>query len=114
MLCICLVILMIACAHSACVDRRTMIARGQDWVNRQIPYSQTGTEGGYRTDCSGFISMCWGLDKPGKPTSGFGSVSTKITKDSLVGGDALVCPGTHITLFVEWADSSKSHYIGME
>jgi hypothetical protein len=33
------------------------IARAQDWVNRHVPYSQTGSYGGYRTDCSGTIEL---------------------------------------------------------
>jgi len=42
-----------------CVARSTMISRGQDWVNKHVPYSQEKTYDGYRTDCSGFVSMCW-------------------------------------------------------
>lgn len=42
-----------------CVARSTMIARGQSWVDKHVPYNQQGSYDGYRTDCSGFVSMCW-------------------------------------------------------
>lgn len=42
-----------------CIARTTIISRGQDWVDKHVPYSQSGTHDGYRTDCSGFVSMCW-------------------------------------------------------
>jgi hypothetical protein len=42
-----------------CVARNTMIARGQSWVDKHVPYNQQGSYEGYRTDCSGFVSMCW-------------------------------------------------------
>lgn len=42
-----------------CIARTTIISRGQDWVDKHVPYSQTGSHDGYRTDCSGFVSMCW-------------------------------------------------------
>lgn len=56
------------------------MARGQKWVDKNVPYNQNKTYDGYRTDCSGFVSMCWGVAKPGVSTQGFGSVSTRITK----------------------------------
>lgn len=50
------------------MDRKDIIARGQVWVDKNVPYSQTGTHDGYRTDCSGFVSMCWQLPKDGPST----------------------------------------------
>ncbi len=97
-----------------CVSRSTMIARGQDWVDKHVPYSQSGTHDGYRTDCSGFVSMCWELPKPGHTTSTLPGVSTSISKAELQNGDALLCPGTHVVLFAGWSDSSRTHYTGME
>ncbi len=93
-----------------CVARSTMIARGQDWVDKHIPYNKTYD--GYRTDCSGFVSMCWQLPTPGHTTSTLPGVSSTISRGELQPGDAILCPGTHVVLFAGWADSS--HYIGME
>ena len=42
-----------------CISRQTIIARGQDWVDKHVPYDQGKTHDGYRTDCSGFVSMSW-------------------------------------------------------
>ena len=36
-----------------------MNSRGQVWVDKHVPYNHEGTYDGYRTDCSGFVSMCW-------------------------------------------------------
>lgn len=96
-----------------CVARSTIISRGQDWVDKHVPYSQSGTHDGYRTDCSGFVSMCWQLSKPGLTTSTMGSVSHSISKNDLQPGDALLCEGKHIALFAGWSDSTKAHYTCM-
>lgn len=37
-----------------------------------------------------------------------------VNKGDLSPGDALLCPGTHVTLFVNWADSGKTSYVMME
>lgn len=90
-----------------------MIARGQDWVNKNVPYSQSKTYDGYRTDCSGFVSMCWMLSKPGLTTSTLGSVSRAINKDDLQPGDAMNCASRHVVLFAGWSSSSRTNYISM-
>ncbi len=95
-----------------CVARSTMIARGQSWVDQHVPYNQGGTHDGYRTDCSGFVSMCWQLATPGLTTSTLPSASSTIGRDALQPGDAILCPGTHVVLFAGWSDSS--HYVAME
>lgn len=100
-------------ATAPCVSRSSIIQRGQNWVDKKVPYSQTKTYDGYRTDCSGFVSMCWGLSKPGLSTTGLGSQTTRITKDNLLKGDALIYPSVHVVLFVEWADAKKNSYVGM-
>jgi hypothetical protein len=58
-----------------------MLARGQDWVDKKIPYSQTKTYDGYRTDCSGYVSMIWELAKPGLTTFTMHTVAHNISKD---------------------------------
>lgn len=96
-----------------CVQRGTILAHGQSWVDKHVPYNQGGSYDGYRTDCSGFVSMCWELARPGLTTSTLGSVSRTISKDELQGGDALLNEGSHVVLFAGWADGSRSTYIGM-
>src|SRR5690242_7901315 len=42
--------------------REEILARAQVWVDRKVPYSMSRYwSDGYRQDCSGFISMAWGL-----------------------------------------------------
>ena len=79
-----------------------------------MPYNQGGTYDGYRTDCSGFVSMCWELSKPGLTTQTMHTHASNISKDQLLHGDALNCDSEHILLFAGWSDSSKTHFIGME
>lgn len=97
-----------------CIGRSTIISRGQNWVDKHVPYNQGGTYDGYRTDCSGFVSMAWMLSKPGLTTYTMGSVSHGISKDSLAAGDAMNCASRHILLFAGWSDSSRTHYVSME
>lgn len=97
-----------------CIARTTIISRGQDWVDKHVPYSQTGSHDGYRTDCSGFVSMCWQLSKPGQTTSTLHNFANNITKNDLLPGDAIICEGHHVALFAGWSDSTKTKYIVME
>lgn len=92
--------------------RSTIISRGQAWVDAHVPYNKVYD--GYRSDCSGFVSMTWGLPKPGHTTETLPGVSSKIDKNQLQPGDALLCPGTHVTLFVSWTDGSKGSYVMMQ
>lgn len=92
--------------------RRAAIARGLEWLEDDVPYSQTRTHEGYRTDCSGFVSMCWQLGTSFS-TADFAASSSKWkalpSYESLVPGDALVRRVSgqgHIVLFVGWDDDS--------
>ena len=51
-------------------DAAPMLDRAFDWIHRAVPYCQctSGAVGGYRTDCSGFVSVAWGLPPPGRTT----------------------------------------------
>lgn len=97
-----------------CVARSTMIARGQSWVDKHVPYNQQGSYDGYRTDCSGFVSMCWELARPGLTTFTMHTVAHNIEKGALAPGDAMNCDSRHIVLFAGWTDGSQSKYVAME
>ena len=110
-------------------------------VVRGVPYSQarwalvngslipTSTKNasslGYRTDCSGFASMCYGLlDANGNPysecTAGFGAKGSKkyfqITKAQLLPGDMVLAsavwgaPGPHAIIFDGWVDAAQTQF----
>ena len=72
-------------ASQSCVSRADVIAKGMEWVRDHVPYSQSGSHEGYRTDCSGFASCCWRLSKPGLTTRDFVSagVCSQTSKDQL-------------------------------
>lgn len=97
-----------------CIARSTILARGQVWVDNHVPYNQQGTYDGYRTDCSGYVSMCWGLARPGLSTYTMHTVASNINKGDLAPGDALNCDTTHIVLFAGWVDAAQTKYIGMQ
>lgn len=132
------------------------VMRGQVWVDvlrgydasgtpvYGVPYSQsryayedgslvpTGTAGastkGYRTDCSGFVSLAWRLrDSYGRPYStstwemaNRTSTYRQITKADLRVGDALLkstkwAPGGgHVVLFAGWTDATQTSYYALE
>ena len=83
---------------------------------------------GWRTDCSGFVAMCWdlrdALGRPQSPTTmdyrANPSRWYKITKADLKPGDMmLVCaewgaPYSHAVLFTGWVDAAKTQYWAVE
>ncbi len=104
---------MLACATPGLpdVNRSTVLSRANTWVAEKLPYSQTvchtDANGTYRTDCSGFISMAWGLTSS-YVTSTLPSVSTVIDKTALQPGDILDLPSTHVVMFVGWYDEAHT------
>lgn len=108
------------------ISRKDVIARGQFWVQKHIPYSQTATypdpQGTrYRTDCSGFVSMALHANAPGLNTVGLPSIVHGINWNDLKPGDLVgtLGPGTggddgHVTLFLAWADAAHKNYKTLE
>jgi len=115
------------------IDRGTILARAQKWVDLHVPYSQTAWRTpsgvaatrttGYRMDCSGFVSMSWALlDVDGRPlsltTSTLPSVSTPIIKSQLQPGDMMLttsaAPYRHALIFGGWYDAAKTKYYAYE
>ncbi len=95
------------------------VARAQVWVNAGIPYNQRGYYQGYREDCSGYVSMAWGLATPGLTTPTFTTVGHYLTGSSqLQRGDALLNSASgnagHVVLFDAWANAAHTSYWGYE
>lgn len=88
--------------------RRNVIERALTWTSRGVPYSQSGWYRGYRMDCSGFVSMAWGLDQS-YTTWSLPEVSRPIPKYQLQAGDILLGPG-HVVIFGAWANAQKTRY----
>jgi len=97
-----------------CVTPASIIDRAEVWVKAKVPYNQGGDYGGYREDCSGYVSMCWDSAKPGHTTETLGEISKEITKAELAAGDALLCASEHVVLFGGWADASHTQYVAYE
>jgi hypothetical protein len=101
------------------VSRDTAIERAWFWVNNNVQYSQTATypaPGGvrYRTDCSGFVSMCLMLPAPGPSTSYLNGYSSGISKANLKKGDFLNLPGVHCVLFQRWTNDAHTRFMLFE
>jgi len=93
--------------------RRDAIERGFEWYDDHVPYSQTRSHEGYRTDCSGFVSMCW-MTGTSYTTASFisGAASSSLASyNSLQPADALVYRSGshgHIVLFLGWNDTAHT------
>jgi hypothetical protein len=101
-------------ATSACaITRDAVLTRAKTWIASPVPYSQAKYFGGYRTDCSGYVSMCWNTGTSWS-TSTFHSVAKLITAAELLPGDAMLKAGTHIRLFEGWSDAAHTKYVAWE
>lgn len=107
------------------LSRSTILARADRWVKLGVSYSQSAYFEGYRTDCSGYVSMAWALTSNGRPISlstaslDAPNVSVAITKDALQPGDLILRPSDqpgassgHAVIFAGWADQAHTKYYG--
>ncbi|MFE7610068.1 MULTISPECIES: peptidoglycan-binding protein [Streptomyces] len=107
--------------HDMSLTRQQILARAQTWVDARVPYVWNGYwSDGYRQDCSGFISMAWGLSA-NHWTGDIHNWGVRISKDALQPGDMLLYhnpanpqKGSHVVLFAGWTDSSHTRYVVME
>jgi hypothetical protein len=105
---------------AAKISRAQIIANAKTWhphTAQRVPYSQSKTHNGYRTDCSGYASMALQLGKPGLNTVGLAnsSISTRISMSQLKQGDLVIdATGTsntrHVVIFEKWANSAHTSY----
>ncbi|MET9498878.1 peptidoglycan-binding protein [Streptomyces sp. NPDC006552] len=101
--------------------RAAIIQRAQTWVEAKVPYAMNKYwKDGYRQDCSGYVSMAWGL--PGNEWTGsLAKFATRITKAGLEPGDILLFhnpknpeKGSHVTIFGGWTDHTRNSYFAYE
>ena len=109
----------------AYVTRAAALARARSWVNDDVTYDQgrcfTNGYGDYRTDCSGLVSLAWGLGGRGDTwaTVNLDERSTAIAAADLLPGDALLRytgdeHTNHTALFVRWSDSARTKPVVIE
>ncbi|WP_371503098.1 hypothetical protein OG871_38035 [Kitasatospora sp. NBC_00374] len=94
------------------IARSEIIARAQNWVDQAVPYSQSlwhsDSNGSYRQDCSGLVSMAWHLGSS-RVTSTLDDVSTRLgSLDDLQPGDMIDNITSHVVLFAGWTDGSHN------
>jgi hypothetical protein len=103
---------------ASAITRASILARAQSWIDARVPYSQTHYYHGYRTDCSGFTSMCWMLRSGGHPlslsTRTLHDVSHWIAAEQLKPGDCLLREGHHARIFYGWVDATHTLYVCYE
>jgi len=99
-----------ATAHA--ITRDAVLDRAHNWVAKKVRYSQSSTFGGYRRDCSGFVSMAWKLGRSYTSTT-IRSVAKRVPLSKLKPGDAIRTPG-HVAIFVKWANRARTRYVAME
>ena len=88
--------------------------RALAWVEQKVPYNQTAWwvnfDGSYRQDCSGYVSMAWGLDQAiDFWTGNLDTVSHVIPAAQLLPGDILLS-ATHTVLFAGWANGAHTAF----
>ncbi len=93
-----------------------ILARARTWTSIKVGYSQgkpyyPDNQTGYRPDCSGFVTMAWGLSNQpngGLNTDGLATVSHQISKEELQPGDILLNTraDAHVVLFGGWIDAN--------
>ncbi|MFJ7276621.1 hypothetical protein [Kitasatospora sp. NPDC098663] len=94
------------------ISRSEIIARAQNWVDQAVPYSQSlwhsDSNGSYRQDCSGLVSMAWHLGSS-RVTSTLDDISTQLgSLDDLQPGDMIDNISTHVVLFAGWTDGNHN------
>ncbi|RKT54808.1 C40 family peptidase [Saccharothrix australiensis] len=102
------------------ITRAEVVERARSWLNPPVPYDMKGYKDGWRTDCSGYVSMAWKLDSS-LNTETLPDVSHRIEKDDLRAGDVLMIGGPntggvygHATIFERWTDETRTRYWAFE
>jgi len=110
-----------------CAGLDAVFSRARTWLTAwpgggPVPYLSSNAAGdlfgGYRRDCSGYVSMALGLPGPGLNTITLAAHSTVIGKPEMQPADLMIKPAPggagHVVLFAAWTDNSMSSYWGYE
>ncbi|MET9634221.1 hypothetical protein ABZX92_42885, partial [Lentzea sp. NPDC006480] len=102
------------------ITRSEVQRRARSWIDARVPYSQTSWYnnqfGSYRQDCSGYVSMAWGLDNS-YTTWTLPQFMDTIARSDLQLGDALWKHDSsqqHIALFIRWNDAARTQPVVWE
>ncbi|MCD0447030.1 hypothetical protein LO763_25770 [Glycomyces sp. A-F 0318] len=95
------------------IKRSQVMNRAHEWFERNVQYDMGATVADavhgchrYRTDCSGFVSMCWHSPAPGHSTRTLPNISRQILWRELKAGDIVNAYDNHVMLFDSWSIDS--------
>ncbi len=96
------------------ISRAEVISRAATWVAQRVPYSQLdywqNAAGSFRQDCSGYVSMAWGLSQAVNYWTGnLPTISRHVAPEDLAPGDILLSP-THVVIFAGWSDPDHTRF----
>ncbi len=108
--------------------RDNIITRAHIWLDanggKGVPYSQDVKRGGYRTDCSGYVSMVFQYPKgewggPNTQALAGSAYTHKITMAGLKKGDLVIDAfgsntTRHVVIFEKWANTAHTSYWSYE
>jgi hypothetical protein len=100
----------LSAAHA--ITRPAVLKRANHWIKRRVGYSQHAYYGGYRRDCSGFVSMAWKL-KRSYTSSTIRRETRRISWRALRPGDAVRRRG-HVEIFGGWKNERHRRYWALE
>lgn len=103
------------------LTRDQILERAQRWIDARVPYDMRRRwRDGYRQDCSGFVSMAWGLGSS-QWTGTLPRFAERIGRGDLEPGDILLfhnprdpVDGSHVTIFGGWANAAHNRYVAYE
>jgi hypothetical protein len=108
-----IVVIILGAASAHAITRDSVLSRAQVRIDKPVPYSQAKYYAGYRTDCSGYVSMCWATGSSYN-TRTFYKITNRIPVASLQPGDAMLKKGYHVRLFYGWLDDAHTRYVSYE
>ncbi len=109
-----LVLLLTVPSSALALTRPEIISRAQRWVDLEVPYNQSGRFEGWRTDCSGMMSMAWKLWQPGYTSRTLAPYGVRISRDELQPGDMMLKYDYHAAVFYKWANADHTWYWTLE
>ncbi|WP_426507278.1 hypothetical protein ACPPVO_53975 [Dactylosporangium sp. McL0621] len=102
------------------LTRAEMLTRARTWADNPVPYSREVFKNGYRTDCSGYVSMAWHTDR-NYWTGDLDTIGVSIGYDDLRPGDMLLyhnpenpVNGSHVVLFDHWTGAVGGDFLMYE
>jgi cell wall-associated NlpC family hydrolase/DNA-directed RNA polymerase subunit N (RpoN/RPB10) len=102
------------------ITRAEIVARAQTWYAAAVPYSMNAYRDGYRTDCSGYVSMAWHTNG-NFWTGDLDTIGVPIGYNDLRPGDMLLyhntanpVNGSHVVIFDHWTGAVGGDFMMYE